>query len=44
MFLSKLAFNGGTFDRDANVVAGPPPRPLDKYQHKVEADQLFVLV
>jgi succinate dehydrogenase / fumarate reductase iron-sulfur subunit len=40
----RCACHGGTFDRNANVVAGPPPRPLDKYQHKVEGDQLFVLV
>lgn len=31
------------FDRDGEVVTGPPPRPLDRYEVKVEDDQLFVL-
>lgn len=31
------------FDKDGNVVDGPPPRPLDRYEIKVEDDQLFVL-
>ena len=33
----------GIFDREGNVVAGPPPRPLDRYEVKVEDDQLFIL-
>jgi succinate dehydrogenase / fumarate reductase, iron-sulfur subunit len=40
----RCACHGGTFDRNANVVAGPPPRPLDTYRHKIESDQLLVLV
>jgi succinate dehydrogenase / fumarate reductase iron-sulfur subunit len=40
----RCACHGGTFDRDASVIAGPPPRGLDRYQHKIEAGQLFVLV
>lgn len=31
------------FDKDGQVVAGPPPRPLDQYQVKVEGGQLFIL-
>jgi menaquinol-cytochrome c reductase iron-sulfur subunit len=31
------------FAKDGTVVAGPPPRPLDRYEVKVEEDQLFVL-
>ena len=40
----RCACHGGTFDRNANVIAGPPPRGLDQYKNKVESDQLFVLV
>lgn len=35
--------HNAVFDREGNVVAGPPPRPLDRYQVKVEEEQLFVL-
>ncbi len=31
------------FDEDGYVVTGPPPRPLDRYEVKVEEDQLFIL-
>jgi Rieske Fe-S protein len=31
------------FDKDGNVVSGPPPRPLDKFEVKVEDNQLYVL-
>jgi Rieske Fe-S protein len=31
------------FDKEGQVVAGPPPRPLDRYEVKVEDDQLYVL-
>lgn len=30
------------FDKEGNVVAGPPPRPLDRYSLKVENGQLFI--
>jgi succinate dehydrogenase / fumarate reductase iron-sulfur subunit len=40
----RCACHGGTFDRAGQVVAGPPPRSLDRYQTKVEADQLLVLL
>lgn len=28
--------HGGVYDRMGNVIAGPPPRPLDRYEVKVE--------
>jgi succinate dehydrogenase / fumarate reductase iron-sulfur subunit len=40
----RCACHGGAFDPSGNVTAGPPPRPLDRYQTKVEADQLMVLL
>jgi len=40
----RCACHGGAFDRHGEVTAGPPPRPLDQYTTKIEADQLFVLV
>jgi menaquinol-cytochrome c reductase iron-sulfur subunit len=30
------------FDKEGLVVSGPPPRPLDRYEVKVEDDQLYV--
>lgn len=33
--------HNGVFDIKGNVVAGPPPRPLDQYQYKVEDGVLF---
>ena len=36
--------HNGVFDSSGNVTGGPPPRPLDRYDVKVENDQLFVLV
>ncbi len=32
----------GVFDKNGEVVSGPPPRPLDRYQVKEENGQLFV--
>ena len=37
------ACHGGTFYPDGRVKAGPPTRPLDAYQVKVEAGDLFVM-
>lgn len=35
--------HNGVFAKDGSVVSGPPPRPLNRYQVKVEDEQLFVL-
>jgi len=35
--------HNGVFDKEGNVIDGPPPRPLDRYEVKVEDDQLFIL-
>jgi len=34
--------HNGVFDIDGRVVGGPPPRPLDRYEYKVENGVLFV--
>ena len=36
--------HNGVFDITGNVVAGPPPRPLTRYDVKEENGQLFVLL
>ena len=35
--------HNAVFYKDGEVVSGPPPRPLDRYEVKVEDDQLFIL-
>lgn len=35
--------HNAVFDKQGEVVAGPPPKPLDRFEVKVEKDQLFVL-
>jgi menaquinol-cytochrome c reductase iron-sulfur subunit len=35
--------HNAAFDKDGEVLTGPPPRALDQYEVKVEDDQLFVL-
>lgn len=40
----RCACHGGNFDRQGNVLAGPPPRPLSRYAFKVDAGQLLVEV
>jgi menaquinol-cytochrome c reductase iron-sulfur subunit len=35
--------HNGVYDKQGNVVSGPPPRSLDRYQTKVENDQIFIL-
>ena len=35
--------HNGIFDNAGSVVAGPVPRPLDRFDVKVEDDQLFIL-
>jgi menaquinol-cytochrome c reductase iron-sulfur subunit len=32
------------FDRQGNVISGPPPRPLDRFEAKVENDQILIYV
>jgi menaquinol-cytochrome c reductase iron-sulfur subunit len=34
--------HNGVFDKDGNVLSGPPPRPLDRYETKVENEQLMI--
>ena len=34
--------HGGFFDRDGNVLAGPPPRPLDRFETKVEKGKIYI--
>jgi menaquinol-cytochrome c reductase iron-sulfur subunit len=34
--------HNGVFDKNGNVVSGPPPRPLDRYEVKIENDQLLI--
>jgi Rieske Fe-S protein len=36
--------HNGVFDSSGNVVSGPPPRPLDRYDVKVENNQLYVMI
>ena len=35
--------HGGTFDQDGTVAAGPPPRPLARYEVRVRDGQVEVL-
>ena len=35
--------HNAVFDKDGEVVAGPPPSALDRFEVKVEDDQLYVL-
>jgi menaquinol-cytochrome c reductase iron-sulfur subunit len=35
--------HNGVFDEAGNVVSGPPPKPLNQYQVKVENGQLSIL-
>jgi len=32
----------GRFDKNGNVIAGPPPRPLDSYRVELEGDNVFI--
>ncbi len=40
IFLSPCHF--GVFDREGKVISGPPPRPLDRYEVKIENNQLLI--
>jgi menaquinol-cytochrome c reductase iron-sulfur subunit len=35
--------HGGVFAADGTVLAGPPPRPLDRYQGRVENNDVMIL-
>lgn len=35
--------HNGVFDKNGGVVSGPPPRPLDRFETRVENDQLQIL-
>lgn len=34
--------HNGVFDKDGKVLSGPPPRSLDRYDVKIENDQLLI--
>jgi menaquinol-cytochrome c reductase iron-sulfur subunit len=34
--------HNGIFDKQGRVVSGPPPRPLDRYEIKIENDQIYI--
>ena len=34
--------HNAVFNKEGQVVSGPPPRPLDRFEVKVEGDQLFL--
>jgi menaquinol-cytochrome c reductase iron-sulfur subunit len=34
--------HNGIFDTQGMVISGPPPRPLDRYEVKLENDQLYI--
>lgn len=34
--------HNAVFDKEGEVVSGPPPRPLDQFQVKVEENQLYI--
>jgi len=36
--------HGAHFDRDGNVLSGPPPRPLDHFDNKVESGQVYIKI
>lgn len=36
--------HNATYDKLGLVLSGPPPRPLDRYETKVEDDQLYILL
>jgi menaquinol-cytochrome c reductase iron-sulfur subunit len=35
--------HNASFDKNGDVSSGPPPKPLDRYEVKIENDQLFIL-
>ncbi len=35
--------HNGVFDKTGKVVSGPPPRPLDRFEVKIENNDLYIL-
>ncbi len=35
--------HNAAFDKEGRVAAGPPPRPLDQYEVRIEDDQILIL-
>ena len=35
--------HNAAFDKNGDVANGPPPRPMDRYETKIEDDQIFIL-
>jgi menaquinol-cytochrome c reductase iron-sulfur subunit len=35
--------HNAVFDKNGEIVSGPPPRPLNRFEVKVEDDQIYVL-
>ena len=35
--------HNGIFDKNGAVISGPPPKPLNRFEVKVEKDEIFVL-
>jgi len=35
--------HNAAFGKSGDVASGPPPRPLDRYEVKIEDDQIFIL-
>ncbi len=34
--------HAGRFDKDGNVIAGPPPTPLETYHTEIQDDNIFI--
>ena len=34
--------HAASFDKFGEVISGPPPRPMDRYETRLEGDQLFI--
>ena len=34
--------HGGSFDGDGEVIAGPPPRPMTRYETRIQDDEVFI--
>ncbi len=39
----KCPCHGGTYNDQGQVIAGPPPKPLPRYQNKISAGKLMIL-